>query len=70
LTAGPDIPGARARPELGEGLRTLDIARGGRRGRHFVLFRVGEYQGRAAIEVIRLLYDAMGLARHLPPEEM
>ena len=68
LTAGPGIPGARTRPELGEGLYTLHIARGGGRGRHFVLFREREYQGRAAIEVIRILHDAMDLARHLPPE--
>ena len=69
LIEGPEIPGAKTRSELGKGLRTLHVARGGRRGRHFILFRVGAQEGRPAIEVLRLLHDSMDLARHLPPEE-
>jgi toxin ParE1/3/4 len=38
------------------------VAREGRRGRHFVLFRAGPEQ---TIEVLRILHDAMDLSRHL-----
>ena len=69
LIEGPEIPGAKGRRDIGKGLRTLHVARGGRRGRHSVLFRVGEHEGRPAIEVLRLLHVSMDLARHLPPEE-
>ncbi len=69
LIEGPEILGAKTRRELGKGLRTLHVARGGRRGRHFILFRVGAHEGRPAIEVLRLLHDSMDLVRHLPPEE-
>ena len=63
LAKGPDLPGSRARDEIMPGLRTLHIARHGRRGRHFLLYRVVE--GRI-IEIGRILYDQMELRRHLP----
>ena len=43
------------------------MARGGRKGRHFVLFRIGSESGRELIDVLRLLHDAMDLQRNLPP---
>ncbi len=67
LAGGPTVLGARARDEIAKGLFTLHVAREGRKGRHFVLFRVGGDQGEEAIEVLRLLHDAMDLRRHVPP---
>jgi toxin ParE1/3/4 len=69
LTAGPTRLGAKARDDIAKGLFTLHVARRGRRGRHFMVFRIGEYQGREVIEVLRLLHDAMDLPRHLPPND-
>lgn len=67
LTDGPMIPGAKERSDIGKGILTLHVARNGRKGRHFVMFRVGDSQGRKSIDVLRLLHDAMDLQRHLPP---
>lgn len=63
LGAGPDVVGARVRDELGHGVCTLHVARLGRRGRHFVVFRP---HGDHRIEVIRVLHDSMDLPRHVP----
>jgi toxin ParE1/3/4 len=65
LEAGPDIPGSASRDEILSNLRTLHVARKGRRGRHFIMYRVGQGQ---VIEVIRVLYDGMDLGRHIPDE--
>ena len=53
----------------GNDIRTLHVARDGRKGRHFVMFRVGSIDGRDVIDVLRLLHDSMDLERHLPPTE-
>jgi toxin ParE1/3/4 len=37
----------------------------GRRGRHFIMYRAASGN---VIEVVRILHDAMDLARHIPPE--
>ena len=63
LTEGPDILGSVARDAIVPGMRSLHIARNGRRGRHFVLYRTAD--GRV-IEVVRVLHDRMDLARHVP----
>jgi toxin ParE1/3/4 len=63
LEAGPDVRGSTARKEILPNLRTLHVARAGRRGRHFIMYRAGEGQ---VIEVLRILHDAMDLARHIP----
>jgi toxin ParE1/3/4 len=67
LGAGPDIVGVKERPEIGGNIRTLHVARNGRKGRHFILFRVGGSEGENVIDVLRLLHDSMDLERHLPP---
>ena len=69
LAAGPTIVGARERDDILKGVFTLHVARKGRKGRHFVLFRVGRAPDREVIEVLRLLHDAMDLQRHLPTAE-
>ena len=66
LTAGPHVMGSRRRDEIGEGLFTLHVARGRRKGRHLVLFRVGDKGTSRTIEVLRLLHDSMDLVRHVP----
>jgi len=69
LAAGPTVTGARERSDIAKGISTLHVARKGRKGRHFVMFRTGHDQGREVIEVLRLLHDAMDLQRHLPPTD-
>jgi toxin ParE1/3/4 len=66
LTAGPAIAGIRERSDIGKGLFTLHVARGGRKGRHFLLFRIGTDREERWIEVLRILHDAMDLQRHAP----
>jgi toxin ParE1/3/4 len=66
LATGPDVAGLKARDEIKPGLRTLHIARHGRRGRHLLLYRV--VAGRI-IEIGRILHDQMELQRHLPTDE-
>lgn len=63
LSEGPEIPEVRKRDEIGEGIRTLHVARQGRKGRHFIVFRFAENQ---VIEVLRLLHDSMDLPRNVP----
>lgn len=62
LERGPDILGARVRDDIQPGIRTLHVARQGRAGRHFVVFRATG----SDIDVLRLLHDSMDLPRHLP----
>ncbi|MDE2607591.1 MAG: type II toxin-antitoxin system RelE/ParE family toxin [Burkholderiales bacterium] len=63
LQEGPEIRGSRARDDIEPGIRTLHVARDGRKGRHFVVFRAGAGN---TIDVLRLLHDSMDLARHVP----
>jgi len=62
LEGGPDILGAKVREDIEPGIRTLHVARQGRAGRHFVVFRAAG----SDIDVLRLLHDSMDLPRHLP----
>lgn len=63
LKDGPEILGTKLRDEIEPGIWTLHVARLGRKGRHFVVFRVG---GDRTIDVLRVLHDSMDLPRHLP----
>jgi len=60
--------GSRARDEIMAGLRTLHVARRGRRGSHFLMYRVAP---KSTIEIVRILHDRMDLWRHVPsgPDE-
>ena len=64
LHDGPEILGVDEREEICPDICTLHVARLGRKGRHFVVFRVAPQR---TIEVLRLLHDSMDLARHVPP---
>lgn len=63
LTEGPQLVDVRRRPELGDGVATLHVARQGCKGRHLLVFRVHDQD--CVIEVLRILHDSMDLARHL-----
>lgn len=65
LRDGPNVAGSKARNEIMRNLRTLHVARHGRRGRHFLAYRA---KGRR-IEIIRILHDSVDLVRHLPASE-
>src|ERR671934_2622299 len=51
LVEGPDIVRSKARDEIMRGLRTLHVARHGRRGRHFLMYRVPE---KSTVEIVRI----------------
>jgi toxin ParE1/3/4 len=63
LTDGPDVVGSKARDEIMPGLRTLHVARHGRRGSHFLMYRAAP---ESTIEIVRILHDRMDLQRHVP----
>jgi toxin ParE1/3/4 len=65
LDSGPDVRGSVSRDDLRPGIRSLHVARQGRRGRHVIMYRARREN---VIDVIRILHDAMDFARHLPPE--
>lgn len=69
LAAGPSLIGVKERPEIDAGIRTLHVARKGRKGRHFIMFRVSHADGQNTIDVLRLLHDRMDLERYRPPSE-
>jgi len=68
LEGGPAVVGVKSRDDIRPGLMSLHVAREGRRGRHFLLFRVTSQEERK-IEIIRILHDHMDLAHHIPPTE-
>ena len=63
LADGPDVAGSKARDEIIRGLHTLHVARHGRRGSHFLMYRVAT---KTTIEIVRILHDRMDLQRHIP----
>jgi toxin ParE1/3/4 len=62
LRDGPSVPGSIGHDEVRPGLRVLHVARGGRKGRHFIVYRA---TGETTIRVVRILHDAMDIARHV-----
>ncbi|MCD6527559.1 MAG: type II toxin-antitoxin system RelE/ParE family toxin [Desulfuromonas sp.] len=69
LSNGPDILGVKQREDIGLGIYTLHVARKGRRGSHFVVFRVSHSSATPTIDVLRILHEAMDLVRHLSESE-
>lgn len=63
LNAGPQLIDVRRRPELGDDVATLHVARHGYKGRHQLVFRVDETT--CLIEILRILHDSMDFQRHL-----
>lgn len=66
LTLGPSSAGVRLRDDIGSGIHTLHVARKGRKGQHFVVFRVDPSGSEHFIDVLRVLHDSMDLLCHLP----
>lgn len=64
LHDGPGILGVKARDDIYAGALTIHIARQGRKGRHFIVFRTDNEK---YIDVLRVLHDRMDLARHINP---
>ena len=62
LTEGPGIIGVKDRNDIAPGIKTLHVARGGRKGRHLIVFRVGEHSW---IDIVRILHDSMEMSRHV-----
>ena len=62
LANGPNIAGSSARDEIMAGLRTLHVARRGRRGSHFLMYRAAP---NSTIEIVRILHDRMDFRRHV-----
>ena len=62
LADGPDVVGCKARDEIMSGLRTLHVARRGRRGSHFLMYRAAPD---STIEIVRILHGRMDLQRHV-----
>ncbi len=67
LTEGPHVAGGRPRDDIAKGLMALHVARGGRKGRHLVVYRVAADERRQTIDVLRLLHDSMDFPRHIEP---
>lgn len=65
LADGPDVAGSAARYEIMTGLRTLHVARSGRRGSHFLMYRATPS---STLEIVRILHDRMDLQRHVPSD--
>jgi toxin ParE1/3/4 len=63
LHLGPNVLGSVARDDVGPRLRSLHVARMGRRGSHLILYRT---KSDDIIEVLRILHDSMDAARHVP----
>ncbi|UBU62149.1 hypothetical protein LDB30_13855 [Acidithiobacillus ferrooxidans] len=51
LRDGPDVPGAKQREDIAPAIHVLHIARSGRKGRHFLVFRVA---GDSLLDVLRV----------------
>jgi toxin ParE1/3/4 len=68
LADGPSAAGSRARDKIMAGLGTLHVARRGRQGSNFLMYRVAP---NSTIEIVRILHDRMDLPRHIPstPDE-
>lgn len=61
-TQGADVAGSKARDDIFPGLRTLHVARRGRRGSHFIIYRIAD---ESTIEIVRMLHERMDLQRHV-----
>jgi toxin ParE1/3/4 len=63
LHQSPDLPDSEPRDEIRPRLRSVHVARKGRQGRHFILYRTADAD---RIEIVRILHDSMDISRHVP----
>jgi toxin ParE1/3/4 len=69
LQMGPKAFGAKARKALGPNIYTLHASRRGRRSRHILVFRCDSDDSEEIVQVLRILHDAMDVARHFSASE-
>lgn len=62
LDSGPEVARSIARDDLRPAVRSLHVARQGRRGRHVIFYRVTNTD---LIQVVRILHDATDFAQHV-----
>ena len=65
LADDPFAPDSRSREDVQPGLRSLHVARQGRRGRYLILYRTTAPR---TIDIVRILHDSMDVGRHLPDD--
>ena len=65
LSAHQPHPRSKQRDEIAPGIRSLHMAKRGRRGRHLILY----LEDQDALTILRILHDSMELSRHLPVNE-
>jgi len=65
LQDGPNVLGAKNLSGLPQELKTLHVARKGKRGRHFIVF---DDSVDGQIQVLRILHDAMDIQSHVPSD--
>ncbi len=63
IAANPTLLGSKPRDDILQHLRTLHIARGGRRGRHLILYRPD--QKTRVIDILHIIHDASDIERHV-----
>lgn len=64
LAEDPEIADARSAEYIAPGILLLHVARGHRKGRHIIVFRVDASNN--CVDVLRVLHDSMDLVRHVP----
>ncbi len=69
LRVGPSALGVRPRDDIAPGLMTLPLTRGGRKGRHLIVFRTAPDENHPTLDVLRILHESMDLPRHLSDDE-
>lgn len=62
LEGGPEVLGSQSKAAVRPGLRTLHVARNNCSGRHMLVYAAQKHN---VILVLRILHDAMDLARHI-----
>lgn len=67
LLTGPNVLGSKPRAEIGLDIWSLHVARGGRKGRHFLLYRA--VAATHTIEVLRILHDSMDITTQFSSED-
>lgn len=65
LHRAPQVVGIRCRPDLGTNIWTVPV--GKPRSRHLVVFILSRGAQPATVTVLRILHEAMDLARHIDP---
>ena len=68
-TGSPRIAGIRTRDDIARGVHTFHVARGGHKGRHFIVFRIRTVPETSVLEVLRILHDAMDLPQQVTDDD-